>query len=114
MNSEKGKSKNKKERERKKQTSRLYLHLQSQVLCMSCVRNLINNQQPRNVKNIEKHEHAFGKSHVIFTLPSSFEEYYHLCNNSCGGVIWTCAKSTETCETSWDVKEINMPLEQRF
>ena len=38
---------------------------------------------------------------------SSFEEYYHLCNNSCEGVIWTCAKSTETCETSWDVKEIN-------
>ena len=22
-------------------------------------------------------------------------------------MIWTCAKSTETCETSWDVKEIN-------
>ena len=28
-------------------------------------------------------------------------------HNSCRGVIWTCAKSTETCETTWDVKEIN-------
>ena len=30
-----------------------------------------------------------------------------MCNNSCGGVIWICAKSTGTCETTWDVKEIN-------
>ena len=43
----------------------------------------------------------------MFTLLPSFEEYYHLCNNSFGGVIWTCTKSNETCSTRWVVKEVN-------
>ena len=53
---------------------------------MLCERKLISNYKPRNVKNIEKHEHGFGKSHAMFTFLIFSEVYYHLCNNRCGGV----------------------------
>ena len=36
--------------------------------------------------------HGYGKRHVIFTLPSPFEAFYHLCRNSCRGMIWTWTK----------------------